>query len=246
MATYVLVPGAWLGGWVWQSVARRLRARGHEVYPVTLTGVGKRVHLARPEVDLETHIADVVNLMEAEELSDVVLVGHSYAGIVVTGVADRAGDRLAQLVYLDSAPFEDGAAYLDVSPHETREATRRTVAEHGDGWRLPFPPLAELGQQASLSGLDGDARRQMTDHAVAHPFRTYTQPLHLTRSTETDVAYRHVLIACEDMRALIATGMPRFQGFIPPAWRREDLETGHWPMVSAPDDLTALLDRLAR
>ena len=96
MATYVLVGGAWIGGWAWQAVARALRARGHEVYPATLTGLGERAHLGRPETDLETHIADVVNLMAYEDLAEVVLVGHSYAGFVVTGVADRAGELLSE------------------------------------------------------------------------------------------------------------------------------------------------------
>jgi pimeloyl-ACP methyl ester carboxylesterase len=113
MATYVLVGGAWLGGWCWQGVARRLRQAGHQVYPVSLTGLGERVHLASPDVDLETHVTDVVNLAEFEDLHDVVLVGHSYAGIVVTGVADRIPGRLSLLAYLDAGPVPDGVAYLD-------------------------------------------------------------------------------------------------------------------------------------
>jgi pimeloyl-ACP methyl ester carboxylesterase len=108
MATIVLVPGAWLGGWVWQGVARDLRQRGHVVYPVTLTGLADRVHLARPDVDLETHITDVINLIEYEDLHDVSLLCHSYSGVVITGVADRIPERLAQVIYLDSAPFVDG------------------------------------------------------------------------------------------------------------------------------------------
>src|SRR4029450_666830 len=93
MSIYVLVGGGWLGGWCWQRGARRLREEGHEAYPATLTGLGERVHLASPEVDLDTHITDVVNLIEFEDLRDVVLLGHSYAGLVVTGVADRVPDR---------------------------------------------------------------------------------------------------------------------------------------------------------
>src|SRR3712207_6502509 len=91
MTAYVLVGGGWLGGWCWQKVARRLRDEGHDAYPATLTGLGERVHLASPQVDLETHIADVVNLIEFEDLHDVVLLGHSYAGLVVTGAADQIG-----------------------------------------------------------------------------------------------------------------------------------------------------------
>lgn len=245
MATYVLVGGTWIGGWAWKPVARALRGRGHEVHPATLTGLGERVHLARPEIDLETHIADVVHLIEVEDLSEVILVGHSYAGIVVTGVADRTGDRLAALVYLDSAPFEDGEAYLDVTPPEAQATARRTVAERGNGWRLPFPTLEELGQQASLSGLDDQARSLMVAHAGPQPFRSYIQPLRLTRAATDEPGYRRVLIACDDMRALIATGMPRFQEFVPPAWRREDLTTGHWPMLSTPSELATILDQLS-
>ncbi len=144
MTTYVLVSGAWLGGWCWQSVARNLRARGHQVYPVTLTGLGERVHLAHPGVDLETHIRDVVNVLEYEDLTDVMLVGHSYAGAVITGVADRRPDRLAQLVYLDTGPLGDGQALLDFYPPDHRDRIQRQVAEHGDGWKWPLPPFEEL------------------------------------------------------------------------------------------------------
>ena len=110
----VLVPGACLGGWAWQEVAARLRALGHDVYPVTLTGLGERVHLATREVDLETHIDDVVNLLDYEDLSDAVLVGHSYAGVVVTAVADRRPERLRAVVYLDTGPLPGGRAIADV------------------------------------------------------------------------------------------------------------------------------------
>jgi len=102
MTTYVLVGGTWLGGWCWQHIARRLRDNGHETYPVTLTGLGERAHLASPQVDLDTHITDVVNLIEFEDLHEVVLLGHSYAGVVVTGAADRIPERISRLVYLDN------------------------------------------------------------------------------------------------------------------------------------------------
>jgi pimeloyl-ACP methyl ester carboxylesterase len=118
MSVYVLVGGGWLGGWCWQAVARRLREDGHDVYPVTLTGLGERVHLASPEVDLETHITDVVNLIEFEDLRDVVLLGHSYANLVVTGVADRVVERISQLVYLDTGQLPNGTALIEVFPAE--------------------------------------------------------------------------------------------------------------------------------
>jgi pimeloyl-ACP methyl ester carboxylesterase len=113
VATFVLVHGMWAGGWYWQKVRPLLRAAGHEVFSPTLTGLGERVHLARPEVDLDTHIDDVVNVMRYEDLRDVVLVGHSYAGMVIGGVADRAPERLARLVYLDAFVPEDGDCVED-------------------------------------------------------------------------------------------------------------------------------------
>ena len=139
MSAYVLVGGAWLGGWCWQHVARRLREAGHEAYPVTLTGLGERSHLSNPKVNLDTHITDVVKLIEFEDLCDVVLLGHSYAGIVVTGAADRVTERIAQLVYLDSGPAPDGVSFLDTQLPEIREHTEWQVTEHGNGWLIPVP-----------------------------------------------------------------------------------------------------------
>src|SRR5215210_2100768 len=128
MAACMLVGGAWLGGWCWQPVARRLREAGHEAYPVTPTGLGERSHLSNPEVDLDTHVTDVVNLVEFEDLRDVVLLGHSYAGIVVTGVADRIPERLSLLVYLDAGPAPP--ARPSSTPNRPRSGSIPN-----DGWR---------------------------------------------------------------------------------------------------------------
>jgi pimeloyl-ACP methyl ester carboxylesterase len=124
MTTFVLVPSAWLGGWCWKQVIPLLRGEGHEVYTLTLTGLGERAHLARPEVDLETHITDVVNVFEYEDLCNVVLLGHSYAGVVVTSVADRIPNRLSQLVYLDTGPLLDGVALIDTIPYRSQNTCR--------------------------------------------------------------------------------------------------------------------------
>jgi pimeloyl-ACP methyl ester carboxylesterase len=150
----VLVPGACLGGWAWGAVSPRLRALGHDVYPVTLTGLGERVHLAHPGVDLETHIADVVNLLDYEGLEDAVLVGHSYAGVVITGVADRRAERLGAVVYLDSGPLRDGLSIDDVQSADQRELRQRDVEERGEGWRWPLPDRSTLerGLYGSTSG----------------------------------------------------------------------------------------------
>src|SRR5205085_4428185 len=153
MANIVLVGGAWMGAWVWQPVARLLRERGHDVYPVTLSGLGDRVHLASPAVDLEMHITDVLNLLTFGELRDIVLVGHSYAAIVVTGVADRAAERLGTLVYCDSGPAADGQCLLDLFSPAGREALQAEVRDHGDGWRLPPPTWDDTMRGASIAGL---------------------------------------------------------------------------------------------
>jgi pimeloyl-ACP methyl ester carboxylesterase len=245
LATYVLVPGAWLGGWAWRDVTPRLRANGHDVYPMSLTGLGERVHLARPEVDLETHITDVINLVAWNDLDDVILVGHSYSGIVVTGVADRIPDRLAQLVFIDSAPFADGMAFMDVSPPEAQTALQRTVDESGDGWLYPFPGFEGLAKDASLEGLDEADRALMTAKAAPQPWATYTQPLRLQRANETP-PYRQVVIACNDFRQLIAAGIPQITALTKPPWHYLELETGHWPMLSAPAELAEMLDQLSR
>src|SRR5689334_2769925 len=127
----VLVPGACLGGWAWREVAARLRGLGHDVYAVTLTGLGEREHLATRDVDLDTHIADVLGVLDYEDLRDAVLVGHSYAGVVVTGAADRRPDRLDAVVYLDCSPLPNGMAIADVQPPEQRELQRSTVERDG-------------------------------------------------------------------------------------------------------------------
>ena len=108
MATFVLVHGAWVGGWAWKHVAPLLRERGNDVFTPTLTGVGERVHLATPEVNLDTHITDIVNVIYYEDLEAVVLVGWSYSGMVVSGVLDRIPERLARVVYLDAEVPRDG------------------------------------------------------------------------------------------------------------------------------------------
>jgi pimeloyl-ACP methyl ester carboxylesterase len=243
MATFVLVPGAWLGGWAWERVTPELRAAGHAVYTPTLAGLGERADQGMPETNLDTHIADVVAVIEGEDLRDVVLVGHSYAGCVVTGVADRVADRLMLVVYLDSAPLEDGESFLGVYPPDLQAETRRQVAEEGEGWRLPPMPFATMPDAPTLDGLTAEDRALLSARATPQPFGTYTQPIRLEHQGEGN--YRRAVIACHDFRMLVATGMPRFQVFTPPLWERRDLDTGHWPMFSAPRALAEALGDLA-
>ena len=228
------------GGWCWQPIARRLREDGHNAYPVTLTGLGERVHLASPQVNLETHITDVVNLLEFEDLQDVVLVGHSYAALVVTGAADQMPERISQLVLVDIGPALDGVALIDTFEPEARGQVEQQVEELGEGWRLPMPPWDELAEQGSLEGLGDEQRRLMRSRAVDQPLATYTQPLRLENTAGRE-ALSKVGILCsfslEQVQAMIASGGPAFSELASPKWRFVELPTGHWPMFSRPDDL---------
>lgn len=237
--TYVLVPGFWLGGWVWRPVAAALRARGHEAYPVTLTGLAERSHLATPEVDLETHIADVMNLLRYEDLHDVTLVGHSYAGLVVTAVADRMPERIRQLIYVDSGPLPDGVANVDFSPPEERVRQEKVVAE-GDGWRLPPPPWAAMA--ADVDGIDAETIEALEQRSVAQPWRTAITPVRLTGAWEKlprlGVLSSFTTAQVEAMAGTAAV----FRHMAGEGWRFAELPTWHWPMLSRPAELVAILD----
>ena len=248
----MLVPGACLGGWAWREVAGLLRAHGHDTYPVTLTGLGDRVHLASPQVDLETHIADVVNLLDYEALTDAVLVGHSYAGIVVTGVADRRPERLRGVVYLDTSPLPSGFSLADIQTREARERQKHDAEERGDGWRWPPPDRATLesGAYGSAAGLSDHHFRLLEERATPQPYATFTQPLQLRHDAPPGVR-RAAIFASEGgidvatVRRLIEEGDPRAAVFAGTDWELHELPTGHWAMFSLPALLADLLHAIA-
>ena len=230
-------------GLVWQLVVRQLRDNSHDAYPVTLTGLGERVHLASPQVDLDTHITDVTNLIEFEDLHDVVLLGHSYGGIVVTVAADRIPERISQLVYLDTAPLPDGATLLEKFPPEARERAEEQVQELGEGWKFPIPPPEELANMASLEGVDEDHLRLLYSRATPQPFGTYTQPLRLENPARELLPKLGILcsFSLDQVQEMIASDNPLFRGLAGPEWRFVELPTGHWPMFSRSEDLAKLL-----
>jgi pimeloyl-ACP methyl ester carboxylesterase len=240
MTTFVLVPGAWLGAWAWDDVTDRLHKAGHTVHPVTLTGLAERSDQGGPGVDLDTHIADITGLLDAEDLQDVVLAGHSYAGIVVTGVADRRPDRVARVVYVDSGPAPDGVSSSEFGPPEARAETARQVAEQGEGWRLAPSPFDPADDPANLAGLDEPTLAMMRARATDHPYASMTQPLSLTgagdRVPRTAICCTFPLDA---VRAMIDSGNPFFAGLRDATLVA--LPTGHWPMFSEPDALATAL-----
>jgi pimeloyl-ACP methyl ester carboxylesterase len=248
----VLVPGACLGGWAWREVAADLRRRGHEVHPVTLTGLGERVHLAAPEVDLETHISDVVNLLDYEDLTDVTLVGHSYSGTVVTAVADRRSARIAKVVYLDTSPLPDGTAIVDVQTAEQCERQRQEVERDGDGWRWPAPDEQTLvsGVFGSAAGLDEAHLRLIAERSTPQPYATFTAPVHLQGAWPEGVRRAAIFgadggMSVESLRELIEQHDPRAAAFADGDWELHELPTGHWAMFSLPGPLSELLHQLA-
>ncbi|WP_225840131.1 alpha/beta fold hydrolase [Streptomyces sp. NK08204] len=240
MATFVLVPGAWLGAWVWEDTARALRERGHTALPLTLTGLAEHTDQGGPQTDVDTHIADLTDFVERNDLRDVTLVAHSYAAAPVTGAAGRLGDRLERVAYVDSAPFATGMCMLDLMPPQVADQLRQQVSASGDGWRLPMPPFEVLGMSNNLDGLDEGQRNVMRARATPQPFGTYTQ--RLAGPAELGVGVDRVLIACHDFAGLLDAGVPVLAFLNQPPWRRFDLPTGHWPMLSAPAALAGILD----
>src|SRR4051812_35021376 len=249
----VLVPGACLGGWAWRDVAARLRSLGHEVFPVTLTGLGERAHLAGRDVDLDTHIADVVGVLDSEDLREAVLVGHSYAGVVVTGAADRRPERLSAVVYLDCSPLPDGMSIADVQSPEQRELQWAAVEQDGDGWRWPGPDreTLERGLFGSPGGREDRHFAAMEQRGTPQPYATFTSPLRLAHARPPGV--RRAAIFCTEgginvaaIRALLEQGDPRAALFADADWDLRELATGHWAMFSAPDEVAEVLHQLAR
>ncbi len=169
MATIVIVHGAFGGGWEWHEVATQLRGRGHEVYTPTLTGFGERVHLATPDIGLETNIQDILNLFHYEDLTDVTLVCQSYGGMVATGVADRIPERINHLVYLNALAPENGQSVLGLTPPAFRKRFEEAAQTDGEGWRIPVPPFEDDPQIAAFA----------RGRYVPTPLRPFTEPIEL-------------------------------------------------------------------
>jgi pimeloyl-ACP methyl ester carboxylesterase len=230
MATFVLIHGAWHGGWCWKSVAPALRRAGQEVYAPSLTGLGERKHLARADIDLDTHVQDVVGLLEMEDLRDVILLGHSYGGMVVTGAADRTLQRISQLIYLDAFVPEDGKCLLDYVVPE-RGARMK---EEGERSGMVTPPPMALWGLSRPEHLAFVGPRE-----VKHPYASMAQPVKISNPAGIS-QLRKTFIYCSSP----ATGS--FDQFAAkyrddPAWRFHELRTGHDAMVLVPDQLSALL-----
>ena len=149
MTTFLVAHGAWSAGWAWKKMHPRLALGGDRLFTPTYTGLGERVHLASPSVDLDTHVQDVLGVLEHEDLRDVLLIGHSYGGMVATGVADRARDRIGRLVYLDAFAPQDGQSLFDLLPADVRARMREDARANGDGWRIAPNPTPAMQRPAA-------------------------------------------------------------------------------------------------
>jgi pimeloyl-ACP methyl ester carboxylesterase len=224
MTTFVLVPGACLGGAAWSRVTSRLRAAGHDVHPLTLTGLAERAHNATPATDLDTHVTDVIAHLQAHDLSDVVLAGHSYAGAVVGGVAERAPERLREVVYVDALPPQDGVSLYDMLGPEFRAAIE---AHAGGSWRLHWFTDEQLDAYYGDHGISPEDRAWIRAHDTGHPLGTHDQ----------GIAIGPPRVPRRYLRCTRSPVAP------PQGIDVEELDAGHWPLFTAPEALSAALTR---
>jgi len=230
--TYVLVHGAWHGGWCWRDIAKGLRAAGHTVFTPTLTGLGERVHLMNKSVNLSTHAADVVKVFEFEELNDVILVGHSYAGHVIPLVADQIKARIRHLVFLDAVVAQDGKAFLPPGVGEERAKTAI------DGY-LQEPPALEFFGVPSDHPLAPWVKRRLTNH----PLTTLMETVHYKNGGPAGLPKTY--IRCLKRRDMSQPDAVEAQLKGKPEWTWQTIDTGHDAMITAPAELTAMLLKMA-
>jgi pimeloyl-ACP methyl ester carboxylesterase len=237
MATYVLVHGGGHGGWCYQRVARLLQAQGHVVYTPTLTGLGERAHLLNADVDLERHIEDIAAVLEFEDLRDVILVGHSYGGMVITGTADRVPGRVGRLVFLDAANPVNGQSLADVAGPVINAV--RPFGEVRDGMELVLLPAPEAGLLYGVT--DPADLAWMAERLTAHPWKCFEQPLDLRNEDELWAIPQYHIVCTSTLatREKALLDRAREQG------RLWDIDTGHDLMITEPEKVTRALVQVA-
>ena len=227
--TFVLVHGAWHGGWCWQRVADRLRAGGHKVFTPTLTGLGERSHLLRAGVDIGTHVTDVVNVMKWERLSDVVLCGHSYGGFVISGVAEQMASAIRSIVFLDAFVPDNGDTTQNLTSGAVQEAIRTALASGV----LGMPP-----RPAEFFGVKEADRAWVDSLCTPQPIGTFTYKIPLTGAREK-IARKTYIRAKSYANPGFDKALRAVQS--DPSWRTHEVACGHDVMVDAPERLSELL-----
>lgn len=228
MATIVLTHGAWSSAWAWKKVRPLMQAAGHTFFTPSYTGLGERYHLANPNIDLETHIADVLGVLEYEDLRDVVLMGHSYGGMVATGVADRARNRIKLLVYLDAFVPKDGQALADLVPAAQRQRMKDSAKEN-DGWRVASNPAPDDTSPEDLAWVNKYRRAQS--------LKCFEQPVGL----QSEITVPRVYIQC--MRYAAKGPFSQFMEYAKSheGWKTYELDASHSPNVTNPQGLMKVL-----
>ena len=238
MANFVLVHGAWHGGWCWQRVSTLLQQQGHRVHAVTLTGLGERAHLLSPAITLDTHIDDVVSAIEVEELHDVVLAVHSYAGMIGTAVADRIGKHLKHLVYVDAVIPKPGESWSSTQSAATQQQ-RLSAAQAST--RFSFPP-----PDPEVFGLTAADHAWVKRRQTPHPGNTYQAPLSFDMQRVAAIARTFVnctqpALATIEPSRLRAKDPKFWDGAWLPNSKIVEIKTGHDPMISEPATLAKIL-----
>lgn len=232
MATFVVAHGAWSSGWAWKKMRPLLRAAGHEIFTPSYTGLGERGHLATPDVNLSTHIKDITNVLFYEDLHDVILIGHSYGGMVATGAADRASERIKKVVYLDAFVPRDGQSIQDLV--NRAEVPAPGADEPPDGWLVPPNPPPPDTSLADLAWV--------TPRRIPQPRKTMEEKIKLTGAVEK---LPRVYIYCLQVRPGDVFGQFAARARSEAGWVYEEIDATHNPHITAPDALLAILLRAA-
>lgn len=236
MTVYVLIHGAWHGGWCWKRVAERLRAQGHVVYAPSLTGSGERKHLLAPTVGLDTYVQDIVNLIHYEELTDVVLVGHSAAGAAISKAAESVHQVLKNLVYVDAAVVPSGRSMFEVFPPQWTEGMRASARTRGEGWYMP--PEEEMIFSFFASDCNEADKQWLWRMVTPQPIKPYEDKVDLSQFYKLSLAKTY--IRCSKSQAGIPRNVAEKFGM-----NYVEIAAGHDPMVSQPEQFTAILSQLA-
>jgi pimeloyl-ACP methyl ester carboxylesterase len=232
MATFVVAHGAWSAGWAWKKMRPLLRAAGHEIWTPTYTGLGERAHLGTPETSLDTHVRDIIALIEMEALDDIILIGHSYGGMVATGVADRARARIAQLVYLDAFAPVDGQAVFDLIPREVADKMIAGAVSSPSGYGIPANPMP--------SDTPPEDVEWATPRRMPQPLKAFSTKIRLSGELTLP---RHYIYCTK-----IGIGDTFGQFFArakDESWQTYELDASHNPHITAPDALLAILTQIA-
>ena len=232
-STFVLVHGAWHGGWCWRRVADLLQAKGHQVFTPTLTGLGERSHLLRAGINVSTHVTDIVNVMKWEQLAGVVLCGHSYGGMVIAGVAEQMADKIASIVFLDAFVPQDGDAMATLTSQAVRDSLK-AAAERGDLGVPPRPAAAFLVNEKDQAWVDAKC--------VPQPIGTMTEALKLS-GAYNKIGKKAYVRAARYPNPGFDAALTRVKS--DRSWRTYDVACGHDVMIDMPERLTEILLEVA-